>query len=1166
MRLTLRTKLLAIVAIAGAAFTAVIVVSSLLSERVEHELTRMRQVYLPLVALGPKVENLFEHLSRAFQDSVAAHDLDALAATRGLADELLGEVAAGGEAVEPAKAEAARAAVQAYWEVAADVSRRLIAGETGEALVGAMSTMQARQRAAAEALRAATTLERQALADAFTAVADTQATANDLRLVVSLACLAGVVLLSLGFARGVLRSLGRLDAGLERFGGGDFSVAVPVVGDDELAHVASRANRMAQSLERLAAEREKSAWIDAGQAGLARALRGEMTPEEVAARALAFLTSYLAAPVAALYQSDAQGGLHLRAVHGAGAAAGSATALQPSFARGEGLVGQAALGDELVVIAAPPAGYLRVRSALGEAAPTTLVLLPLTRGGSVIGVVELGLFKPWTELERALLLGARESLAIALDVARANAETRALLAETQALARRLSDQDEKLHAANAELQAQQEELRHQNAELSRQAEELETQRRALADRNAALDETRKLLERKNDELATVSAYKSQFLTNMSHELRTPLNSMLLLSNLLAENDGRNLSDKQVEFCRTIYSAGKDLLALINQVLDLAKVEAGKQEIRLGPMRLEDVATRARRVFEPLAHEKGLSLVVEVAPDLPAQIRSDQQRVDQILTNLLGNAVKFSTSGTVALRIRRPGAETRFQRPELRAEGTIALAVSDTGPGIAPRDRERIFAPFEQLDAKSDRRYGGTGLGLGLARELATLLGGEIQLDSTPGIGSTFVCYLPDRADAQLAPVRPPTFIDDDRQALAPDEPHLLVIEDDPAFAHTFGEVIHGHGLKYVVAATAEEGLRLARAGRPSGIILDVRLPDSDGFALMGRLQSDPATATIPVHFVSAVDAAEHGLSLGAIGYLVKPAVRRDLVRVIESLAPTAAARARRILVVEDDVATGDSLLKMLAAESLEAERVTSAAAALQALEQGFGCMILDLALPDMDGLHLLERVRAARGADMPSVVVYTARALSGDEARRLEAYTEAIVIKEGSSAERVVDEIRRFVRRLKEGLSPRRPIARLPSGEVDLSGRQALVVDDDMRTVYALSAALRAKGVDVFVAENGRAALDALELRPGIDIVLMDIMMPEMDGYEAMRRIRADARFGALPIIALTAKAMKGDEQKCLQAGANAYLPKPIDAARLLGLIHAQLAARDAAPLRAASA
>jgi CheY-like chemotaxis protein/signal transduction histidine kinase len=964
-----------------------------------------------------------------------------------------------------------------------------------------------------------------------------------------------VIALATWMARGILATMRSLTLGLERFGAGDFGHPIAVSSRDELGDVAVRANEMAARLRRMAEERDRGDWLKAGVAGLVQELRGELTPDELGARAARFIANTLGAPAAALYIAEDDGTLVL-----AGETEVKGGAVR-RFAPGEGLVGRAAQQEDLKVIEAPPPDYLRVRSGLGEAAPRALVFLPLSHAGRVTGVLEVATFKPWSELWSELLLSTRESLAIAIVVARGRAATRELLVATQRQAARLAAQEEELRSTNDELQAQEEELRQANTDLSRQTEELEARRRLLAERNADLDDVRVRLEQRAAELATVSTYKSQFLANMSHELRTPLNSMLLLSNLLAENEGGALSPKQVEYARTIHGAGRDLLGLINQVLDLAKVESGRQEVELASVPLGDVVAQLERIFAPLAREKGLDFSATIADDVPEAIVTDRRRLEQILTNFLGNAMKFTSRGQVTFRIAWAGPTIQFRRPELAETGALAFSVTDTGLGIAAGDQERVFAPFEQVDGASDRRYGGTGLGLGIARELATLLGGELQLTSALGQGSTFTCLLPPsrqparRAeDGAAAPAAEPAGL------VESGAPFLLLIEDDPIFATTFGDVITSQGLRYVQARSGQAGLRIARERRPSGIILDIKLPDTDGWLVMEALRADSATAHIPVHFVSALDGAERGLALGAVGYLRKPVGRQDLLDVIEALVPRGSARVPRVLVVEDDALTASSVLRMLEAEALEAKRVSTAEQALETLrEERFACMILDLSLPEMSGLDLLRTLRDASVPEPPRVVVYTARSLSRAETVMIEAYAEAVVVKDGSSVERLLDEVKLFVRRFDGARRGQRaPVPAAPLPEARFEGCKVLLADDDMRTVYALSATLRAKGIEVVVAENGRAAVEVLDAQPDVAVVLMDIMMPEMDGYEAMRRIRADGRFGALPIVALTAKAMKGDEERCVEAGATHYLPKPVDAGRLITLLQTCLARAEA--------
>jgi CheY-like chemotaxis protein len=811
--------------------------------------------------------------------------------------------------------------------------------------------------------------------------------------------------------------------------------------------------------------------------------------------------------------------------------------LPARFDDGEGLLGEVLRSGKPLLVEPVPDGYLKVRSALGVAAPRALSLVPLTHDGKVKGVLELALLGPWSPQAAELLSLSAEALTIALEVALARAQTKALLQETRAQADRLQAQEERLRSTNEELQAQQEELRQSNFELGHTADELEAQRKQLEERNHELELARANLERQARELATVSSYKSQFLTNMSHELRTPLNSMLLLSSLLAENEGKNLTEKQVEYCRTINASGRDLLALINQVLDLAKIEAGKQEVHAEPVKVADLVQRARRVFEPLARDKGLEFGIQVHHDVPQSLLTDRQRVDQIVTNLLGNAIKFTSAGSVRLEIRRE-------------DRRVAFLVSDTGAGIAPQDRDRLFVPFEQLTGQGDRRFGGTGLGLSIARELAGLLGGALELlRSDKGRGSTFALYLPiEPPKTTEAPSTETAVPQKAAEGLKAGSPSLLLIEDDRIFAETFGEIITAQGFGFLHATDGASGLALARTHLPTGILLDVKLPDIDGFKVMERLRADPKTAHIPVHIVSAMQEKERGRRAGAVGYLTKPAAKSELRDAVQSLVSE--ATQGRMLVVEDDALTGDSVMDALASEHIAAHRVTSAAAAVAALEaEPFAGLILDLSLPDMDGLDLLELVQKRIGDRMPPVVVYTGRALSRVEIKRLQAYTDAIVLKQGDSAERIISEVRLFLRRLEEGLGARRPRHQGVASSLRLEGRRLLVVDDDMRTVYALSAMLRARGADVVAVDNGKAALDALSDGKHFDAVLMDIMMPEMDGYEATRRIRAQPRTRELPVIALTAKAMKDDEKKCLAAGATAYIAKPIDAERLFPVL-----------------
>ena len=1176
MRSSLRSNLLAIVGTAAAAFLVLIISSMVIAQRADEQLANVRERFLPKLEVGPLLEKQFEHLRRDIEDAVAARDADVLAATRKDLDDFVAQLIGSPRAVDPSVAAALRAAVEEYYGLATDVARRLIAGESGESLLASMTAMQASQARAVERLRIAVSFDRDELMGAFAKATRAEVTAARVRLAISVACLALVVLLSYGLGRGVLRSIRELNSGLHRFGRGEFGTAIPIVADDELGDVARQANTMAQSLQRFADERDRADWQKGALAGLAQELRGEQSSADVASRAATFLARYLGAPAAALYYAGSRTDGTLRLLGQHALSAPDSPEPPPSFRPGEGLVGQAALRTDITVVEDPPADYLRIRSGLGEARPRALALLPLVHLGRVTGVLELAVFSPWTERLTEVLLSLRESLVIAIEVALAREAMSRLLAETQRQTVRLTEQEEELRTNNEVLATQQEELRKTNRDLVDQAAQLEAQRRDLERSNAELDEARRTLEQKAAELTTVSAYKSQFLTNMSHELRTPLNSMLLLSNLLAANEQNNLTPKQVEFATTINVAGKDLLSLINQVLDLAKIEAGKHDLNIGTVPLGPVAANLRRMFGPLARDKKLDFSVDLAPELPAEITSDRQRIEQILKNLIANAIKFTERGRVTVRIAPPDETFRPERSELLDRPAVAFTVSDTGLGIAEADQNRVFAPFEQVDGTPDRRYGGTGLGLSISRELVGLLGGEIQLKSALGQGSTFTCVVPveyrgpagdqhgnhdgDRHGSAKARETPHPEARAARPAPAatpllatrPSAP-LLVIEDDPIFADTLRAVVQTQGYDCLLAADADTGLRLARERRPTGILLDVKLPDTDGWRVMELLRADPATAGIPVHFVSGTDAPARGLALGAVGFLTKPASRYDLQRAVDALVQSRLRGNARVLIVEDDEVAGQTLAKVLADEQVEARHVTRGHQALELLEhEKFGCLILDLTLPDMDGLEFLQRLRERYGANIPAIVVYTARALTRAEIDALEVYAEAVVLKEGASNERVLNEVKLFVAGVHEGGRARRASAPIvpPLPAVDIEGKTILVVDDDMRTVYALSALLRAKGAEVLVADNGKDAVVALERRPDVDAVLMDLILPEMNGDQAIQRIRQDSRFRSVPIIALTARTLNGDGAQA--GGADAYLPKPVDPERLLTLLDAR--------------
>jgi len=754
------------------------------------------------------------------------------------------------------------------------------------------------------------------------------------------------------------------------------------------------------------------------------------------------------------------------------------------------------------------------------------------------------------------------------------------LSESQALNEELQVQQEELRTANEELEEQsraleesQTSLENQQAELEQTNDQLAEQALNLDIKNAALTEAQEQLRARAMDLERASRYKSEFLANMSHELRTPLNSSLILAKLLSDNVPGNLNEEQVRFAQTIYSAGNDLLHLINDILDISKVEAGKLELLPEDLPIRRTVEGLGRTFEPLAKQKELRFSVTVEPNVPPTLHTDRQRLEQVLKNLLSNAVKFTEQGEVSLTV------------SATDEGWVQFTVVDSGIGIAPDQQERIFEAFHQADGTANRRFGGTGLGLSISRDLTSLLGGTLVVSSTPGEGSTFTLSMPRNGMVSAAPPapraaapapRPPRPVFDRAPAPAPVEAPVedaaparssfpddraqsgegvrtvLVIEDEPDFARILFDLAHDMDYRCLVGLTAGEGLELAASESPDAILLDIRLPDSSGLSVLQQLKDNPATRHIPVHVVSSMDNAGEALHLGAIGYALKPTSREQLEEVFRKLQEKSAQQIKRVLLVEDDERQRDSVVKLIADEDVKIDAVGSGEEALALLRSEiFDCMIIDLKLPDMQGKELLENMSHEELVSFPPVIVYTGRNLTRDEEAELMKYSRSIIIKGARSPERLLDEVTLFLHKVESQLSTERQhmLKTVRGRDRVFEGRTILLVDDDVRNVFALTSALEQRGANVEVGRNGFEAIAKLDEIPAIDLVLMDVMMPGMDGLEATRRIRADGRFNRLPIIAITAKAMKDDQEQCLAAGANDYLAKPIDLARLYSLL-----------------
>ncbi|MBX8575290.1 response regulator [Pseudomonas cichorii] len=942
----------------------------------------------------------------------------------------------------------------------------------------------------------------------------------------------------------------------------------------------SNLNQLEDNAERL----QKVAWLRNGQSELAEQVLGQLTLNTLGQHILQFFAQYLGAVVAAVYVRQEHGGLLRVASYGFSR---EHEQQEQTIFTGEGVIGQAAQQNRIVTLDGVPGDYFKYSSGLGEGLPSSVVIVPTSNDDQVNGVIELGFMRALTEKDVEFLELVAANIGTSIEAARYRQRLQEVLTETQQLNEELQVQQEELRTANEELEEQSRILKESQAHLETQQAELEQTNTQLAEQSQALEDQRDILDSKNEELSLAqielqaradelqrsSKYKSEFLANMSHELRTPLNSSLILAKLLAENPTENLTQEQVKFAESIYSAGNDLLNLINDILDISKVEAGKLEVRPENSSVSRLVDGLRCMFQPLATEKSLDFVVEVQPGTPTMLFTDRQRLEQILKNLLSNAIKFTESGTVSMIVsRQPGSG-------------IVFTVRDSGIGIAPEHQQSIFEAFRQADGTTNRRYGGTGLGLSISRDLAALLGGSISVTSAPGQGSIFSLVLPEQYVEQEReeegsersviisspvvtlpvasqpaiepkPAIPQATFADDRHKAPFSGRCILVIEDEVRFAQILFELAHELGYSCLVAHAADEGFNLAAQFTPDAILLDMRLPDHSGLTVLQRLKELAPTRHIPVHVISVEDRQEAAMHMGAIGYAVKPTTREELKDVFARLEAKLTQKVKRILLVEDDALQRDSIARLIGDDDIEITAVGFAQEALDLLRENiYDCMIIDLKLPDMLGNELLKRMSTEDIRSFPPVIVYTGRNMTRDEETELMKYSRSIIIKGARSPERLLDEVTLFLHKVESQLSNERQkmLKTARSRDKVFEARKILVVDDDVRNIFALTSALEHKGAVVEIARNGIEAIAKLNEVEDIDLVLMDVMMPEMDGYEATVEIRKDPRWRKLPIIAVTAKAMKDDQERCLQAGSNDYLAKPIDLDRLFSLIRVWL-------------
>ncbi|MBE4573172.1 histidine kinase [Vibrio navarrensis] len=1045
-------------------------------------------------------------------------------------------------------------------------------------------------------------------------------------LAVGVALFVIVCFIAIKFSSSVTQPLLESMGFAQRIAEGDLESALTIDRKDELGELSRSLNNMASQLRDLD-------WLKSGKEMLDNEIRGDLSLDLLSDKFIAFFTKHMNAQLGALYLFE-NDRLELRASYAFSDRHGNFNQLK----LGEGMVGQAALERQVIAFNHLQHNVPSYNFAAGETIPSHFLAIPLAVDEQLIGVVMLGSNQAYSSIQRRFVDEIVSNLAIVFNATKARLVINSLLLETQqqkeslskaneeleqqtqalrASEEELQAQQEELRVTNeelqeqtkvlkeseAELQAQQEELRVTNEELEERTKALEQQQNEMKEKNEALREAQQVVEEKAKELEIASKYKSEFLANMSHELRTPLNSILILSQLFANNKDGNLTDKQIESAKAINSSGSDLLSLINEILDLSKVEAGKIDLHIEDVSLASIEQDLLRLYKEIADDKGLDFQVICAGNLPASLESDSQRLQQILRNLLTNAFKFTHEGAVTLNMAHPSQELAKLLNKPREE-LIAFSVRDDGIGIKQDQQVAIFQAFQQADGSTSRKYGGTGLGLSISKELAHLLGGRIHLKSEEGKGSTFTVVFPlkytEKARNEMeslpqislapleitereapaetqehavastpAPQAPigaektepvlsasDSYVEDDRQSIVAEDRTLLIIEDDRAFAGVMRDFGRERGFKCIVAETGESGLHFAQYYNPSAIILDIGLPGIDGWTVMERLKENPETRHIPVHFMSANDANLDALRMGAIGYLTKPVDMKKLEKAFGNIEEIISKPVKRLLVVEDDAIQQESIRQLIGEDDVHIVTVPTGEKALSELESArYDCMVLDLGLEDMTGFELLERIRRSETAARVPIIVYTGRELSKEEEKELNRYAESIIIKGVKSPERLLDESALFLHRVEANL-PREQqgmLRAVHNKESVLIGKKVLLVDDDMRNVFALSSILEDKGMDIVIARDGLESLDKLKENPDIDVVLMDIMMPRMDGYEAMEEIRKQKVYEKLPVIALTAKAMKGDRSKCIEAGASDYLAKPVNTDKLLSMLRVWL-------------
>lgn len=1168
--LKVRLILLSVIGLAG--FSAILLGNLSFFEKSNTKLEQLQKVDLRTVQIANELQVGLTDLNRLFEAAVVEMDADTLAEARRVVVSQRQQIRQLGALNDRLREKTDRLlqSFDLYVDENTRYANDVMAGRfEGDAMYGAFSSALAKREAYDQALRAIGRNVNDDFSHTLQNLRDSSQEVTRQQFIFAALLFLVFALAVIWFIRVITHAIDNIIGVAGQIAAGNLDVKVELGGAEEFQHLFAALDVMRKRLKEQHEANEARQLRQSQLAKLNEVLRGEKTIQVLGDELLRCLAEQLGTLVGAFYLYEHEE-LSLKSTY----AYTHRKGLRNRFGLGESLVGQAALEQKLMVVEDLPPHYATVSSGLGESVPAHVLLAPLTFNGHLLGVIELMAFRPFSHDDIELVRRGSEGMAIALHSAISRVELSRALEQTRSQAEALERQQEELRATNEELeeqaavlraseenlQQQQEELRVMNEELEERNRLLDFQKDEIAKNNAALERSRRELQEKARQLELSSRYKSEFLSTMSHELRTPLNSILILSQGLMENKLQNLDAKQVEHARVIHSSGRDLLMLINDILDLSKVEEGKLELMPEEISLQDLTDKLRAQFGAQADMKGIRFMVTIDTDMPASITADEQRLMQILRNFLSNAFKFTHAGQVELHIHAP------RHGSVSAEDFIVFSVRDTGIGIPQDKQQLIFEAFQQVDGTISRKYGGTGLGLTISRKLAELMGGDIRVSSQgENQGSTFSLTLP-RASTQHSrsglapmpetmpssiPIFPPApIMDGTADVSAAQEKSVLIVEDDLEFSRILQSLAEEYGFSTACAHTAADAYAYLSDHLPASVILDLGLPDAPGQQLLAHLKSQPRTQHIPVHVISGNLSIRKADLPGAREFIAKPFGRERLNQLFMDISRELSPFANRgVLIIEDDPVQREQLQQSFQRQQIECDMAHCGEEALALLQrQRYGIIIQDLDLPDCNGIELLETIGKQKD-ELTHIIIYTARDISKKQDADLRRYADRIVLKTDQSITRLLNEATLFLHWLqRNGAESSPPPAAQVPPELQ-AGRQILLVDDDIRNLYSLSSVLEDAGLEVSTASTGVEALQTLEQHPVFDLILMDIMMPEMDGFEAMKRIRANPRFGKIPIIALTAKAMRDDRARCIEAGANDYLSKPVDAGKLKAII-----------------